>query len=70
MDNLIIDLFNKNIITLDNNTINCKFNNLISYPYLINTKLLDGARMVKLRINYHIQMVMIWMKNITNMNLF
>lgn len=36
MDNLIIDLFNKNIITLDNNTINCKFNNLISYPYLIN----------------------------------
>jgi len=37
MDNLIIDLFNKKIITLDNNTINCKFNNLISYPYLINT---------------------------------
>ena len=37
MDNLIIDLFNKKIITIDNNTINCKFNNLISYPYLINT---------------------------------
>ena len=37
MDNLIIDLFNKKIITLDNNTINCKINNLISYPYLINT---------------------------------
>ena len=37
MDNLIIDLFNKNIITLDNNTIKCKFNNLLSYPYLNNT---------------------------------
>jgi hypothetical protein len=37
MDNLIIDLFNKKIITIDDNTINCKFNNLISYPYLINT---------------------------------
>ena len=37
MDNLIIDLFKKKIIILDDNTIICKFNNLISYPYLINT---------------------------------
>jgi hypothetical protein len=37
MDNLIIDLFNKKIIKLENNTIICEFNNLISYPYLINT---------------------------------
>jgi hypothetical protein len=37
MDNLIIDLFNKKIIKLENNTIICEFNNIISYPYLINT---------------------------------
>ena len=37
MDNLIIDLFKKKIFILEDNTINCKFNILISYPYLINT---------------------------------
>jgi hypothetical protein len=37
MDNLIIELFKKKIIILEDNTIKCKFNNLISYPYLINT---------------------------------
>jgi hypothetical protein len=37
MDNLIIDLFKKKLIIIENNTIICKFNNLISFPYLINT---------------------------------
>ena len=37
MDNLILDLFNKNIIYFDNNTIKVVFNNLISYPYIVNT---------------------------------
>tara|TARA_B110001469_G_C9643155_1_gene324039 strand:+ start:292 stop:1320 length:1029 start_codon:yes stop_codon:yes gene_type:complete len=37
MDNLIIDLFNKNIIYFENNTIHVLFNNLISYPYIVNT---------------------------------
>ena len=37
MDNLIIDLFNKNIIYFDNDNIKVIFNNLISYPYIVNT---------------------------------
>ena len=37
MDNLIIDLFKKNIIEYNDNTIIFSYNNLISYPYIINS---------------------------------
>ena len=37
MDNLILDLFSKKIIYFENNNIHLLFNNLISYPYIINT---------------------------------
>jgi len=37
MDNLIIDLFKKNIIEYKDNTIIFSYNNLISYPYIINS---------------------------------
>ena len=36
MDNLIIDLFNKKIINIDNDAISINFNILLSYPYIIN----------------------------------
>lgn len=72
MDNLIIDLFNKQIIKFDN-SITPNFNSLISYPYIINNivkfiydkiKLIDYTNIIGFSNSSHIASILSYNHNI------
>ena len=73
MDNLIIDLFNKKIININNDDISINFNILLSYPYIINNivkfiydkiKLLEYTNILGLNISSHIASILSYNHNI------
>lgn len=73
MDNLIIDLFNKKIININNDDISINFNILLSYPYIINNivkfiydkiKFLEYTNILGLNTSCHIASILSYNHNI------
>jgi hypothetical protein len=73
MDNLILDLFNKKIISINNEDISINFDILVSYPYIINNivkfiydkiKLLEYTNIIGLNTSCHIASILSYNHNI------
>ena len=73
MDNLIIDLFNKKIININNEDISIIFDILLSYPYIINNivkfvydkiKLLEYTNIIGINTSSHIASILSYNHNI------
>jgi len=73
MDNLVIDLFNKKIININNEDISINFDILLSYPYIINNivkfvydkiKLLEYTNIIGINTSSHIASILSYNHNI------
>ena len=73
MDNLIIDLFNKKIIIINNEDISINFDILLSYPYIINNivkfiydkiKFLEYTNIIGINTSSHIASILSYNHNI------